>query len=91
MESKRNQCFLKSVDDPKSPPKQFTFDGVYFMDSITETIYNDVGFALVESVIKKTRLFQILVFNLIFMLFKQVCEGYNGTVFAYGQTGCGKS
>jgi kinesin family protein 3/17 len=20
-----------------------------------------------------------------------VCEGYNGTVFAYGQTGCGKS
>ena len=22
---------------------------------------------------------------------KKVCEGYNGTVFAYGQTGCGKS
>jgi hypothetical protein len=21
----------------------------------------------------------------------KVCEGYNGTVFAYGQTGCGKS
>ena len=20
-----------------------------------------------------------------------MCEGYNGTVFAYGQTGCGKS
>ena len=24
-------------------------------------------------------------------LVKSVCEGYNGTVFAYGQTGCGKS
>ncbi len=24
-------------------------------------------------------------------LVKNVCEGYNGTVFAYGQTGCGKS
>ena len=23
--------------------------------------------------------------------FKGVLEGYNGTIFAYGQTGCGKS
>jgi hypothetical protein len=58
---------LLSQDEPKQPPKTFTFDGAYGVDSNTETIYNDLGFALVES----------------------VCEGYNGTVFAYGQTGYG--
>lgn len=26
-----------------------------------------------------------------FVYFQSVTEGYNGTVFAYGQTGCGKS
>ena len=51
VDAAKNQVFLKSVDDPKSPPKHFTFDGAYFTDSITETIYNDVGFSLVESVI----------------------------------------
>ena len=25
------------------------------------------------------------------MFFQGVTEGYNGTIFAYGQTGCGKS
>ncbi|TMS39466.1 hypothetical protein L596_005982 [Steinernema carpocapsae] len=51
------------------PPKQFTFDGVYYMDSTAEQIYNDIVYPLVEKVI----------------------EGYNGTVFAYGQTGAGKT
>ncbi|GMR47574.1 hypothetical protein PMAYCL1PPCAC_17769 [Pristionchus mayeri] len=51
------------------PPKEFTFDGAYFMDSTAEQIYNESVFPLVESVI----------------------EGYNGTVFAYGQTGAGKT
>jgi hypothetical protein len=45
-----NQVFLNSLDDPKQPPKQFAFDGVYNIESVTETIYNDVGFPLVESV-----------------------------------------
>lgn len=27
----------------------------------------------------------------LYVLFQGVVEGYNGTVFAYGQTGCGKS
>jgi kinesin family member 17 len=67
--TKINQVFLKSLNEQNAPPKQFTFDGAYYIDSVTETIYNDVGFPLVES----------------------VCEGYNGTIFAYGQTGCGKS
>lgn len=50
MDSKRSQVFLKSLEENNPPPKQFTFDGAYFLDSITETIYNDVGFPLVESV-----------------------------------------
>lgn len=57
---------------PKSrdtPPKTFTFDGVYFMLDTTQQIYNEICFPLVSGVL----------------------EGYNGTVFAYGQTGCGKS
>jgi kinesin family protein 3/17 len=42
---------LNCLEEPKQPPKQFTFDGAYGIDSTTETIYNDVGFTLVESVI----------------------------------------
>ncbi len=56
---------------PKSSdiPKQFTFDGVYFVKDNTKMIYDDICFDLVTGVL----------------------DGYNGTVFAYGQTGCGKS
>ncbi|XP_063401221.1 osmotic avoidance abnormal protein 3-like isoform X8 [Mytilus trossulus] len=69
MESKRGQCTIKNPGDPKAPPKMFTFDGSYYTDSVTENIYNEIAYPLVEG----------------------VCEGYNGTIFAYGQTGCGKS
>ncbi|KAF8777709.1 osmotic avoidance abnormal protein 3-like isoform X2 [Argiope bruennichi] len=62
-------CSIVNPDDNSAPPKNFTFDGVYFIDSTTEQIYNEIVFPIVES----------------------VTEGYNGTVFAYGQTGCGKS
>ncbi|KAK0399469.1 hypothetical protein QR680_003065 [Steinernema hermaphroditum] len=34
------------------PPKQFTFDGVYYMDSTAEHIYNDIVYPLVEKVIE---------------------------------------
>ncbi|VDN59075.1 unnamed protein product [Dracunculus medinensis] len=33
-------------------PKEFTFDGVYYMDASTEQIYNDIVYTLVESVIE---------------------------------------
>merc|ERR1719150_2371920 len=69
MDSKISQCSIVNVNDSAALPKTFTFDGVYYTDSTTEQIYNDIGFALVEGVL----------------------EGYNGTIFAYGQTGCGKS
>ncbi|KAH8272462.1 hypothetical protein KR044_005142 [Drosophila immigrans] len=52
-----------------APKKSFRYDSVYDGFSKTETIYNDMCYALVESTL----------------------EGYNGTIFAYGQTGCGKT
>ena len=69
MDSSTGQCSLFKPGEKGQPPKNFTFDGAYYIDSTTETIYNDICFPLVDGVL----------------------EGYNGTVFAYGQTGCGKS
>ena len=69
MDSSTGQCALSKPGEKSQPPKTFTFDGAYYMDSTTETIYSDICFPLVDGVL----------------------EGYNGTVFAYGQTGCGKS
>ncbi|XP_037091354.1 LOW QUALITY PROTEIN: osmotic avoidance abnormal protein 3-like [Pollicipes pollicipes] len=63
------QVSIINPGDKNAPPKTFTFDGVYYMDSITENIYKDMAYPLVEGTL----------------------EGYNGTIFAYGQTGCGKS
>lgn len=50
-------------------PKTFTFDAVYDTDVQQSTVYDEVAFPLVESML----------------------EGYNCTIFAYGQTGCGKT
>ena len=49
--------------------KVFSYDAVFAMDSLQQSLYEQSAFSLVESVI----------------------EGYNGTIFAYGQTGCGKT
>jgi kinesin family protein 3/17 len=65
MNTQINQVILENIEQNHEPPKQFTFDAVYPEDSITENIYADSVFPLVESVL----------------------EGYNATVFAYGQTG----
>ncbi|XP_039286723.1 osmotic avoidance abnormal protein 3 isoform X2 [Nilaparvata lugens] len=69
MDSERCTCSLVNPNDCSAPPKVFTFDGVYYIDSTTEQIYNEIAYPLIEGVL----------------------EGYNSTVFAYGQTGCGKS
>ena len=63
------QVQLKKPQSTQATPKLFTFDGVYYMDSSTLQIYEDICFSLISGVL----------------------DGYNGTVFAYGQTGCGKS
>lgn len=69
MDSGIRQVVLTKPGTGEVPPKLFTFDGVYFTDSTTQLIYEEIAFPLVEGVL----------------------EGYNGTIFAYGQTGCGKS
>ena len=54
MDSAKGSCTIKNPDDPKAPPKMFTFDGAYYTDSTTEAIYNDIAYPLVE-VGKNTR------------------------------------
>jgi hypothetical protein len=41
---------LKNTEQSNEPSKEFTFDAVYSEDSITENIYADSVFPLVESV-----------------------------------------
>jgi hypothetical protein len=45
-----NEIMLENISQRHEPPKQFTFDAVYPENSITETIYADSVFPLVESV-----------------------------------------
>lgn len=53
----------------KEQRKVFTYDAVYDAGASQTTVYNEVVFPLVSSVL----------------------EGYNGCIFAYGQTGTGKT
>jgi hypothetical protein len=59
------KVYLENPSDKKAPEKQFIFDSAYDGNSSNETIYGDICYSLVESVL----------------------EGYNSTIFAYGQTG----
>lgn len=64
-----NQVSVTKGEGPDEDQKSFQFDYVYDLDSIQRTVYDEVAFPIIESVL----------------------EGYNGTIFAYGQTGCGKT
>lgn len=48
MEPARGSCSINNPADAKAPPKLFTFDGAYFIDSTTEQIYNEIAYPLVE-------------------------------------------
>jgi len=50
MNQQANQVTLENIEQPNEPPKQFTFDGVYAEDSITENLYTESVFSLVENV-----------------------------------------
>ncbi|XP_015412782.1 PREDICTED: kinesin-like protein KIF17 isoform X4 [Myotis davidii] len=50
VDSARGQCFIQNPSATDEPPKQFTFDGAYFMDHFTEQIYNEIAYPLVEGV-----------------------------------------
>ncbi|EEC08746.1 hypothetical protein IscW_ISCW006769 [Ixodes scapularis] len=42
------QCSLLNPADRGAPPKCFTFDGAYDVDSTTEQIYFDIVYPIVE-------------------------------------------
>lgn len=48
VDSARGQCFIQNPGAADEPPKQFTFDGAYYMDHFTEQIYNEIAYPLVE-------------------------------------------
>ncbi|XP_028663609.2 kinesin-like protein KIF17 [Erpetoichthys calabaricus] len=50
MDSARCQCFIQKPGASGEPPKQFTFDGTYFVEDQTEQMYNEVAYPLVEGV-----------------------------------------
>lgn len=48
IESSCAQCSLVNPNDKSAPPKTFSFDGAYYIDSATEQIYNEIVFPIVE-------------------------------------------
>ena len=48
MDSTLSQCSIVNIRDPNAPPKVMTFDGAYYTNSTTESIYNEVAYPLVE-------------------------------------------
>ncbi|XP_040279436.1 kinesin-like protein KIF17 isoform X1 [Bufo bufo] len=50
MDSSRGQCFIRKPEGGEETPKQFTFDGAYYIDHCTEQIYNEIAYPLVEGV-----------------------------------------
>ncbi|XP_026965684.1 kinesin-like protein KIF17 isoform X2 [Sagmatias obliquidens] len=50
VDSARGQCFIQNPGAVDQPPKQFTFDGAYYVDHFTEQIYNEIAYPLVEGV-----------------------------------------
>ncbi|XP_053573158.1 kinesin-like protein KIF3A isoform X1 [Bombina bombina] len=65
----RGTITVHKVDSMNEPPKTFTFDTVFGIDSKQLDVYNLTARPIIDSVL----------------------EGYNGTIFAYGQTGTGKT
>lgn len=48
MDSSCGLCSIVNPADTSAPPKSFTFDGAYFIDSTTEQIYNEIVYPIVE-------------------------------------------
>lgn len=48
VEMSRCQCLIKKPGAKEEPPKQFTFDGTYFIGQTTEQMYNEIAYPLVE-------------------------------------------
>ncbi|XP_058028417.1 kinesin-like protein KIF17 [Ahaetulla prasina] len=50
MDSARGQCFIQNPAAEDDPPKQFTFDGAYYLNHNTEQIYNEIAYPVIEGV-----------------------------------------
>ncbi|XP_036387720.1 kinesin-like protein KIF17 [Megalops cyprinoides] len=50
IEPSLGQCFIEKPGATEEPPKQFTFDGAYFIHQPTEQMYNEIAYPLVEGV-----------------------------------------
>ncbi|XP_068598116.1 kinesin-like protein KIF17 [Brachionichthys hirsutus] len=50
MEPHHCRCLIEKPGAVDEPPKQFTFDGTYFVDQTTEQMYNEIAYPLVEGV-----------------------------------------
>ncbi|XP_070597560.1 kinesin-like protein KIF17 isoform X3 [Erythrolamprus reginae] len=50
MDSARGQCFIQNPAAEGDPPKQFTFDGAYYLNHNTEQIYNEIAYPVIEGV-----------------------------------------
>ncbi|XP_076862858.1 kinesin-like protein KIF17 isoform X3 [Brachyhypopomus gauderio] len=50
VDTSRCQCFIEKPGTTEEPPKQFTFDGTYFINQHTEQMYNETAYPLVEGV-----------------------------------------
>jgi len=48
MENGQCQCSIVNPNDASAPPKSFSFDSVYYTESTTENIYNEITYPLVE-------------------------------------------
>ncbi|KAL0180784.1 hypothetical protein M9458_023190, partial [Cirrhinus mrigala] len=48
IDSSHCQCFIEKPGATEEPPKQFTFDGTYYINHSTEQIYNEIAYPLVE-------------------------------------------
>ncbi|XP_041836083.1 kinesin-like protein KIF17 isoform X2 [Melanotaenia boesemani] len=50
MDLNRCQCFIEKPGVADEPPKQFTFDGTYYINQTTEQMYYEIAYPLVEGV-----------------------------------------
>lgn len=48
MDSSCGLCSIVNPADSSVPPKSFTFDGAYFIESTTEQMYNEIVYPIVE-------------------------------------------
>ena len=90
MDGKKGLIELINPKAPNEPPRTFTFDSIYdWKYSVTDSIliimhtFHKINVTYFSS--RQRDLYDETFRDLV----QSVLEGYNGTIFAYGQTGTG--